>query len=220
MNETTFLIESYIQKIDDWLPYPRIKKEIVLERLKAEIYEAIQDTEQKDPVQAFGNPYQVAKDVSLGQDWDMERSSYSDRAMAYMIDNFIQAIGVGAGVIIWLKTLLTLPFFASNLALVLTTVFFFLVPYILICTIGYFIIFEKIVSKTPGKALLGLTVCDVSGVRITWLQAIIRNLTKIESFILLIEVIIGIAQKTDFQRPLDIVANTIVIRKRFRNPTG
>ncbi|MFX0184867.1 MAG: RDD family protein [Candidatus Hodarchaeota archaeon] len=220
MNDRSYLIDSYIQKIDDWLPYPRTKKEIVLERLKVEITEAIRDTEQEDPVQVFGNPYQVAKDVSSGQDWDMERSSYSDRAMAFVIDIFIQTIGIVAGVLIWLRTMFAPDYNAAGLTLILVSLFFFLIPYVLVWTVGYFIIFEKVTSKTPGKALLGLTVCDVSGVRITWSQAIIRNLTKIEIFILLIEVIVGIVQKTDFQRPLDIVANTMVIRKRFRNKTG
>ncbi|MFX0152602.1 MAG: RDD family protein, partial [Candidatus Hodarchaeota archaeon] len=208
MNNRSFLIDSYIQKIDDWLPYPRTKKELVLERLKAEIAEAIQDTEQEDPVQVFGNPYQVAKDVSSGQDWDMERSSYSDRAMAFVIDTIIQTIGIVAGVLIWSRTMFTPLYNTAKLTLILISLFIFLIPYVLVWTVGYFILFEKVTSKTPGKALLGLTVCDVSGVRITWSQAIIRNLTKVDSLILLIEVIIGIVQKTDFQRPLDIVANT------------
>ncbi len=223
MNDKFLSIDSYMQKIDYWLPYPSTKKELVLERLKAEITEAIQDTEKKDPVQAFGDPYQVAKDVSSGQDWHIQRSSYSDRVMAFMIDTFIQMIGILAGVFIWLRTVLTTNYFAigssrSQIVIALVTLFFFLVPYILVWNVGYFIFFEKVTSKTPGKALLGLTVCDVSGVRITWSQAIIRNLTKTEAFILLFEVIIGIVQKTDFQRPLDIVANTIVIRERFKNP--
>ncbi|MFX1282585.1 MAG: RDD family protein [Promethearchaeota archaeon] len=222
MNDKLPSIDSYIQKIDYWLLYPKTKKKIVLDRLKAEIIEAIQDTEKKDPVEAFGNPYQVAKDVSLGQDWDIERSSYSDRIVAFMIDTFIQIIGILMGVFIWMRAVLSPNYFATGhiVTFALVTLFFFLIPYVLILDVGYFIIFEKITSKTPGKALLGLTVCDVSGVRITWSQAIIRNLTKVESTILLFEVIIGIAQKTDFQRPLDVLANTIVIRKRFRNPAG
>lgn len=222
MNKKTYTIDSYIKKIDYWLPYPKTKKEIVLERLRVEITEAIQDTENKDPTQAYGNPYQVAKDVSSGQDWDVERSSYSDRAMAFIIDIFIQMIGVLAGVFIWMRTVLTPEYFVNGLSFsretyAIITLFFFLIPYILVWIIGYFIFFEKVASKTPGKALLGLTVCDVSGVRITWSQAIIRNLTKTSTLILLIEVIVGITQKTDLQRPLDLVANTIVIRKRFRN---
>ena len=226
MNENLISIESYIQKINYWLPYPKTKKGKVLKRLKTEILEAIQDTGEKNPVLAFGDPYQVAKDISSGEDWEMERASYSDRFMTFIFDTIIQIIGTLVGTFIWIRTVLGPAYITGDLSrnqitIALVTLFFFLVPYVLLWSLGYFIFFEKVTSRTPGKTLLGLMVCDESGVRITWSQAIIRNLTKFNgiSILLLFEVIIGKQQKTDYQRPLDTVAKTIVIRKRFRNLT-
>ncbi|MFW9992292.1 MAG: RDD family protein [Candidatus Odinarchaeota archaeon] len=225
MDEKTLSIESYVQEISYWLPYPEQRKRKILERLKVEIMEAVQDTGESDPVVAFGDPYQVAKDLSSGQDWDTERASYADRVIAYLVDVFIQAIGIMLGTIIWVMAVIGPYLFTgdqdlsrSQIPAVLLTLFFILIPYVLLWEWGYFILFEKVLSRTPGKALLGLTVCDESGVRLTWSQAIMRNLSKLQSSILLVEVIIGIAQENDFQRPLDIVAKTIVIRKRFRKP--
>jgi len=65
-----------------------------------------------------------------------------------------------------------------------------------------------------------LIVVDESGIRITWQQAIIRNLTKtfISTEFLILDVILGIGlekqdpQKAKKQRSLDVLAETMVIQ--------
>lgn len=59
------------------------------------------------------------------------------------------------------------------------TLFLVLIPFALFWVLGYFILFEKVFNATSGKYLLGLQVADESGIKTDWLQAIIRNLTKI-----------------------------------------
>ena len=86
MSDKNVLLESYIQKIDYWLPYPNKKKEKLLENLREEVLEAIQDSENSDPVIAFGDPYQIAKGLSLGQDWGTKPGSWLDRTFTFIID--------------------------------------------------------------------------------------------------------------------------------------
>ncbi|MHA2032883.1 MAG: hypothetical protein ACW99Q_26235, partial [Candidatus Kariarchaeaceae archaeon] len=61
MSSKDDLIELYIEKIDYWLPQPKERVKRLLENLKEEILEAIQDTGDPDPVVAYGDPYQIAK---------------------------------------------------------------------------------------------------------------------------------------------------------------
>ncbi|MFX0066594.1 MAG: RDD family protein [Candidatus Hermodarchaeota archaeon] len=201
-------IESYIQKIDYWLTYSKERKIKVLKRLRSDIEEAIQDKGVSDPVIAFGDPYQVAKDLSRSQDWATKRVSYTKRAFAFFIDLLIQTAGSVIGFGIWFNSL-----DPNQEILGIISLFVFLVPYVLFWLFGYFVLFEKLIGATPGKVIFGLLVCDESGIRINWTQAIIRNLTKSQVFILPLEVLLGQFQKTDRQRPLDVVAKTIVVRK-------
>ena len=83
----------------------------------------------------------------------------------------------------------------------------------------YFIILEQSYSGTLGKRLLKLKVVDESGIRITWNQSILRNLSKLPfvSFFLLFDLFIGIfSEKTRGrnQRMLDFVAGTKVIQNK------
>jgi uncharacterized RDD family membrane protein YckC len=74
---------------------------------------------------------------------------------------------------------------------------------------------ERYFSTTLGKKLLGLIVSDHSGIRITWSQAITRNLSKAIPGLILPELIIRKYIETDkFQRPLDRVAETIVVKNK------
>lgn len=52
-----------------------------------------------------------------------------------------------------------------------------------------------------------------SGVRITWSQALIRNITKVDIFLLLLELLIARYKNQHYQRLLDSLAQTIVVRK-------
>ena len=82
----------------------------------------------------------------------------------------------------------------------------------------YFIVSEQSASTTLGKRLLNLKVVDESGIKITWTQSFIRNVTKVPflTTFLGFDVLFGIiSEKTRGrkQRSLDFVAGTIVIKQ-------
>ena len=85
---------------------------------------------------------------------------------------------------------------------------------------GYLIVFEGKYSGTVGKRLLKLYIVDVSGIKITWQQAILRNLTKpgISSGFFIIEILIGIYLEKQYpkkalkQRGSDVLAETMVVK--------
>jgi uncharacterized RDD family membrane protein YckC len=213
MNKGMDLIKEYVQKVDTWLPYPMNLKTKLLENLKSDVLEVIEDTGEKDPVVAFGDPYYVAKSISQGQDWGTTRADYGIRFWAFLFDQFIIFLAVFIGFALWMIGFL-IPYMRTGTRPIIPfiTGIFLLFPYMLFWVYGYFVIFEKMLDGTPGKLLLGLSVCDESGVRITWLQAIIRNLTKSEVFLLALEVLIAHYRNTNYQRLLDSVAQTIVVR--------
>ena len=83
----------------------------------------------------------------------------------------------------------------------------------------YNIVLESYYNTTIGKKILNLAVVDQSGIKISKRQAIIRNLSKIVlGEILFFDVILGMilvrdrSTDTRYQRGLDIIAETIVIR--------
>jgi uncharacterized RDD family membrane protein YckC len=207
-------IDIYIQKVDNWLPYPMNLKNKVLENLRSDVLEVIQDTGETNPELAFGDPYHVAKSISKGQDWGTIRADFGTRFWAYLFDELIIVIAVVIGSILWVYGAF-IPFQNSgiNLSVIFFSIFFLLVPYTIIWIYGYFVVFEKLFGTTPGKRLFGLSVCDESGIRITWFQALVRNFTKIESVLLLLELLIAHYRDTNYQRLLDLVAQTIVVRK-------
>lgn len=85
---------------------------------------------------------------------------------------------------------------------------------------GYNAVLEYHFGATIGKRLLSLVVVDQSGVRISWKQALIRNLYKflVSEELLPFDVMLGMIlekmdpEKTKNQRGLDILAETTVIK--------
>jgi uncharacterized RDD family membrane protein YckC len=79
------------------------------------------------------------------------------------------------------------------------------------------LIFEGLYSTTIGKRLLGLVVVDNSGIKITWKQSFLRNISKLNPLwvpLLILELIGGIyIRKTPHQRAFDIVAETKVVKR-------
>lgn len=73
----------------------------------------------------------------------------------------------------------------------------------------YFILCEKIASASIGKAIMKLEVKSRNGANISWLQAIVRNLTKIYWVPIIFDWLIGRFLKTD--RILNNITRTIVV---------
>ena len=73
----------------------------------------------------------------------------------------------------------------------------------------YFILCEKIASASIGKAIMKLEVKSRNGANISWLQAIVRNLSKRYWIPIIFDWLIGRFLKTD--RLLNNITRTTVV---------
>jgi len=219
MKKTDLLdpIYRYIKEIDVLLPYPDDKKIFVLKQLKTDVQDAM-GSDKRPPSVVFGSPKEVAINLSLAQDWGIIKASWKLRIFAFFIDFFILSSLLLIFVIIPIFYLFQDPintvdkkilFLGLNILVGIPTLIFI---------ISYFTILEKIYSSTIGKKIFGLKVVDETGIRLTWSQALIRNITKVPftGQFLVFDVLIGIySEKTrkNKQRVLDLVAGTIVVKQ-------
>lgn len=74
----------------------------------------------------------------------------------------------------------------------------------------YFVLCEKLFGASIGKAIMNLEVRSKNGARISWLQALVRNLTKIFWIPIVFDWLIGKLLKTD--RILNNITRTVVIK--------
>ena len=241
MSKKNMLIEQYIQDVDEWLPYPRNKKVRILDNLYAEVVEAVQDKKNADPFLAYGDPYKIAKGLSLGQEWGMQPADWYVRTFAFIIDAIIIVsiclIYLLIGFILLLRIRIDTVFSINKLGDAIeiirgdlgTSSFLLLTILVILYTFGaaliysaYFVILEKQYSATLGKRILGLQAVDISGIKLTWKQSILRSFTKLPGFIefLPFDVLLGmfIAEKgqTEYQKATDMLTETIVLSKKNR----
>ena len=128
---------------------------------------------------------------------------FTRRIIAYIIDFFV--ISAFMWIIAYLISILFDPY---NLNPVYHT-FQYIVPVLILV---YFISLEKLKGATVGKSLMYLRVVSRNGYRISWLQAIIRNLTKIFWFPIIFDWGIGrILARRD--RLLGIFTKTVVVNE-------
>ncbi len=210
-------IDGYIKEINALLPYSDDKKAPVLEELRRDVQDAMGD-EKRPPSVVFGSPLEVAKNLSVAQDWGTKPAGWGIRTIAFFIDfTVLIAVFVVFGFI----RLIFLDFQVEDIKFYemhFPFEFLFISIPIIGFILGYFIFFEKTYSSTLGKKLLGLSVVDESGIKITWIQSFIRNFTKVPflgSF-LPFDFLLGVlSEKTKGRklRVLDFVAGTKVIQK-------
>lgn len=211
-------IDGYIKEISDLLPYPNNQKTPVLEELRKDVQDAM-ESEKRPPSVVFGSPKEVAKNISFAQDWGYKNASWLVRFVAFIID-IILTLGV-------FVSFAVLRFLISESEMTywylwhkdFTFGFLFVSIPVIAFLLSYFVIMEKSYSTTLGKRLLGLTVVDESGIRITWNQSLIRNFTKVPvlTTFLPFDLLFGIlSEKTQGrkQRVLDFVAGTNVIQRQ------
>ena len=211
-------IDGYIKEISDLLPYPNNQKTPVLEELRKDVQDAM-ESEKRPPSVVFGSPKEVAKNISFAQDWGYKNASWLVRFVAFIID-IILTLGV-------FVSFAVLRFLISESEMTywylwhkdFTFGFLFVGIPVIAFLLSYFVIMEKSYSTTLGKRLLGLTVVDESGIRITWNQSLIRNFTKVPvlTTFLPFDLLFGIlSEKTQGrkQRVLDFVAGTNVIQRQ------
>lgn len=230
-------ISSYIQEIDRLLPYSNEKKEPILKELRQEVQDTLL-TDNRAPNLVYGSPYEVAKNLSVSQDWGTKPAPWSIRTLAFAIDAILivsicltyLVIGfiIFLGIDLWqflsftglgdafelLRQDLNLGSFLILASLVLLYSFGAGIIYS-----AYFIVFEKLFSATIGKKLFGLQAVDISGIRLSWKQAIVRNFTKLPGIteFLVFDIILGMLMNEkgqgEYQKATDILAETIVVKK-------
>jgi uncharacterized RDD family membrane protein YckC len=242
---TTRSIDEYIDEIAKLLPYPTSLMTKLLAGLRIDVETAMEGSQDKYPSTVFGIPRDVAKNLSRGYDWGTKRAGWWSRIFAYLIDFTILGVFLivyfFAGIIFILTLFVPIDEIPDlfqgfwgfdepkpiqlDLSLgetiIFLTLLFSLVGSAIIVFSGYIIALERYFSATIGKKLLKLSVVDVSGIKITWYQAIVRNLSKILGGFLPVDLVLGMIlerhspDKTRKQRGLDILAETIVIKYNY-----
>ncbi|MHA2365338.1 MAG: RDD family protein [Candidatus Hodarchaeales archaeon] len=230
-----YQIDSYIDEVSRLLPYPYNKKKTALDELRIDVQSAMKDSNSKSPSEIFGTPLEVAKNVSQSQDWHNERAGWIVRFFAWILDLVIQisilAIYVVVGFLLIILLIMpydeitqefnkwedpTFNWFNLSFNGILLIIFISIISITtIIGFILYNIVLEHYYGATMGKKIFKLLVVDQSGIKITWKQAIIRNLSKIlvVEELLPFDVLIGIIrEKNDNQRALDVLAETFVIK--------
>ena len=142
-------------------------------------------------------------------EFQFELAGIYSRFLAWLIDATLCAV-LSAGIVFALSFL---AIFAAGVAGFAIFLAVFLVNW------GYFALAEAWTGgQTLGKRLLGLRVVQVSGVRIDFLQAALRNLIRaFDNLPLLYAVGGGAALVSRSRRRLgDWVAGTVVVRERVR----
>jgi uncharacterized RDD family membrane protein YckC len=85
----------------------------------------------------------------------------------------------------------------------------------LIILFGYYLFMEGHFGYTVGKYLLGLRVLRTNGTKIGYREAILRNIPKYLSFLIIVDVLIMlIFFNREKQRGFDRIANTMVVHIR------
>lgn len=130
-------------------------------------------------------------------------SIFSRRVVSYVLDFIV------VSAIMWiLSYLVFLVMGPSNVY----TVYQYLpysVPFLIWI---YFILTEKFMGASIGKAIMNLEVRSNNGARISWPQAIVRNITKIYWIPIIFDWLVGKLLKTD--RVLNNITRTVVINAR------
>ncbi|MFX1283220.1 MAG: RDD family protein [Promethearchaeota archaeon] len=211
-------IDGYVTEISTLLPYPEKEKVPVLEELKKDVQDAM-GSEKRPPSVVFGSPTEVAKNLSIAHDWGTKPAGWGIRVLASLIDSAALMVVFATYFII---QLILVDFQIDEIrwhTLAIPFSFLFVGFPIAGFILCYFIIVEKTYSSTLGKRLLGLIVVDESGIKITWTQSLIRNVTKVPflTSFLPFDILFGIlSEKTRGrkQRVLDFVAGTKVMQQK------
>lgn len=128
---------------------------------------------------------------------------FTRRVIAYVIDFFVVSS------FMWIVSYLLSIFVDPYNSYGMYQYFPFVVPVLILV---YFILLEKIKGATVGKALMYLRVVSRNGYPISWLQAVVRNLTKIFWFPIIFDWAIGkIIRGND--RILDLFTKTVVVNE-------
>jgi uncharacterized RDD family membrane protein YckC len=127
---------------------------------------------------------------------------WKKRLLALIVDFLIITL------LLWVIVAVIYPVIAF---LNLFALFIIWIPIAAILIVAYFTYFEGKFSTTPGKNVMKLKIRVKEG-KMTFRTALIRNLSKILWFPLIIDVIVGFAKGKPRERYLDRLAKTEVIK--------
>ena len=125
---------------------------------------------------------------------------FTRRVIAYCIDFFV------VSAFLWIVSYFLYALVGAKNVYGIYKYLPFIVP---IFILVYFVLCEKVFAASIGKAMMYLEVRSKNGARISWLQAIVRNLTKIYWFPILFDWLIGKFLHSD--RVLNGITRTVVV---------
>ena len=120
--------------------------------------------------------------------------------MAYLIDFFV--VSAFMWIVSYFLYFILSPSGVYN-------VYQFLIYIVPILIFLYFVLCEKLAGATVGKALMFIQVKSRNGADISWMQAIVRNLTKIYWVPIIFDWLIGRILNTD--RIFNNITRTVVV---------
>jgi uncharacterized RDD family membrane protein YckC len=147
-------------------------------------------------------------------EFDFPLAGLMSRTLAWLVDLLVStAIAAVASLALTMGSI-----FSSGLAMALVLIAWFLVNW------GYFAFAEyRFAGRTVGKRLLGLRTLQVSGVRVGFYHAVLRNLVRALDHLPLLYLAGGALTllSAKFQRLGDLAAGTVVVRdRRAAMPAG
>ena len=125
---------------------------------------------------------------------------FTRRVIAYVIDFLV------VSAFMWILSFFFYGILGPKNVYQIYQVIPFLIP---VLGLLYFVICEKFAGASIGKAIMKLEVKSKNGANISWLQAIVRNLTKIYWVPIIFDWLIGRFLKTD--RILNNITRTVVV---------
>ncbi|MCY3412458.1 MAG: RDD family protein [Candidatus Heimdallarchaeota archaeon] len=205
----------YLEQVSSYLPLSQSESKRILDELETEYLEGAE--QEKTPENYFGEAKLTAQNIMQGIHPNPIEASISIRAWAYLFDSAI----IGA----FLTVFFAVPFFVLDWETTFDGPYDVLrIIYIIIIMIYSLTIFglafslyfipEKWYAQSLGKKVFGLYVLDATGIKISWKQAIIRNITKFTEGGLPLDVFLGWLIKKEGQtltKASDILAETKVV---------
>ncbi len=129
---------------------------------------------------------------------------FTRRVVAYILDFIV------VSAIMWILSYFIFGIVGAKNFYSVYQYFIYIVPFLIFV---YFILTEKFAGASIGKAILGLEVKSSNGADISWLQAIVRNITKIYWIPIIFDWLVGKILRTD--RILNNITRTVVVNSRY-----
>jgi len=220
-------VELYLKDIEGYLPYG---KEINSELID-QVRDDLQETHEleTDPRITYGEPRIVARNIASLKVTEFETAGWVKRFFAFSIDMISAML---AAFLMVVPVFLIFPdlegkfdsngdvsFGSISDTLELVGLIFFILYMITIFAFAAFYIIwvEKVYSTSIGKNLFGFRVIDETGIKITWKQSFVRNISKLQGEFLPLDVIIGLLMEKEEKkkrRATEVASETRVVKVR------